>query len=129
MERIGTELGRRDRDGTGEWNGLALNWQGEIVMAPEDRTDVNPSRVTFADTCGLTDGRTNIKNVTGTFRDYAKAHKRSIKETVRENVNVNHLVECRERPVVFGRGFAHSTYNQQFAVLPRLQQLSKRYWN
>jgi len=39
MERIGTELARRDRDGTGEWNGLALNWLGEIVMALENGTD------------------------------------------------------------------------------------------
>jgi hypothetical protein len=39
MERIGTELGRRDRDGTGEWSGLALNWEGEIVMALENGTD------------------------------------------------------------------------------------------
>ena len=30
MERIGAELARRDCDGTGEWDGLALNWQGEI---------------------------------------------------------------------------------------------------
>jgi len=58
MERIGTELGRRDRNGTGEWNGLALNWDGNIVTATEDGTDVNPFRVAFVDSCGLTDGRT-----------------------------------------------------------------------
>jgi len=39
MERIGTELARRDSDGTGEWNGLALNWQGDIVMALDNGTD------------------------------------------------------------------------------------------
>jgi len=54
MERIGTELAIRDRDGTGEWNGLALNWQLGIVMALEDGTDANPSRVTFADSRGPT---------------------------------------------------------------------------
>ena len=58
MERIGTEQVKRDRDGTGEWKGWAPNWDGEIVMAPKNGTDVNPSRVTFADTRGLTDGRT-----------------------------------------------------------------------
>ena len=61
--------------------------------------------MTSAETCGLTDGRTdretNIKNVTGTFRDYANAHKRTIKDMVCENVNVNHMVDCREGPVVF----------------------------
>jgi len=56
MERIGTELAWQDRVGTGEWNGLALNWDGNIVTALEDGTDVNPSRVTFADSCGLTEG-------------------------------------------------------------------------
>jgi len=39
MERIGTELAIRDRDGTGELNGLALNWQLGIVMALENGTD------------------------------------------------------------------------------------------
>ena len=39
MERIGTELAIRDRNDTGEWNGLALNWQLGIVMALENGTD------------------------------------------------------------------------------------------
>ena len=39
MEWIGTELPSRDSDGTGEWNGLALNCQAEIVMALENGTD------------------------------------------------------------------------------------------
>jgi len=39
MERIGTELPSRDRDGTGEWNELTLNCQGEIVMALDNGTD------------------------------------------------------------------------------------------
>jgi hypothetical protein len=26
-------------DGTGEWSGLALNWEGEIVMALENGAD------------------------------------------------------------------------------------------
>jgi hypothetical protein len=90
MERIGTELARRDRDGTTEWTGLALKWQGEIVIALKNGTDVNRSRVASADTRR----KTNIKNVSGTVRDCPNAHKRSIRETVRENVNANRLVEC-----------------------------------
>ena len=124
MERIGTELARRDRDGTGEWNGLALNWDdqdrdGTVCKSVQSdlRRYMRP------------DGRTNIKKVKGTFRDYANAHKRSIKETVRENVNANHLLEFREGPVVFRRGFARSTHSPHFAMLPRPQRLPKRSWN
>jgi hypothetical protein len=126
MERIDTELAWRDRDGTGDWNGLALNWDGETVIAPENGTDVNPS--SDLRRYMRPDGRTNIKNVTGT--SMRTRIKMSIKETVRENVNVNHLlVKCREGPVVFRRAFAPSTYNPHFAMLPRLHQLPKRYWN
>ena len=106
MERTGTELARRDRDGTGRRNGCK-----------SVRSDLRRYK--------RPDGRTNIKNVTGTFRDYANAHERSIKETVHENVNVNHLVVCQEGPVVFRRGFAHSTYIPHLAMLPRPQQLGR----
>jgi hypothetical protein len=102
MERTGTELAGLDRGSTGRWNGLALNWQGQIVVALDDVTGVNPSRENRIKACRQSDAYYKR-----TFGDNANAPRRSIKERVCENVNINHMVQCREGSMVFRLGLLH----------------------